>query len=152
VHDAGSDHASRVTVTSSSKLSKLDKASALVQRKRPTDDRARVSDRRSNMFCDLRMSVATRTFSDKDVQLARYTLSGSRLDDRWCLGGQFSIRRSGTASIRADVTASVRTCHNASTHTNQLKDNGVSESGLGNLATTVADQISSECVHYVGFR
>jgi len=82
------------------------------------------------------MSVATRTFSDKDVELARYTLGWSRLDDKWCLGGQPAIRTSGTASIRADVTASVRTGDNASKHTNQLKNNGVSERGLGNPATT----------------
>jgi len=61
-----------------------------------------------------------RTFSDKvDVELARYTLGGSRLDDKWCLGGQPAIPTSGTASIR--------TGDNANTHRNQLKDNGVSE-------------------------
>ena len=114
VHDAGSEHAPRLTITSSFNLSKHDKTSALVRRKRPTDDRARVSDRRSNKFCDLRMSVATRIFSDKDVELARYTLGGSRLDGRWRLGGQ--------PVISTDDTASTRTGDNASKHTNQLKD------------------------------
>jgi len=64
------------------------------------------------------MSVATRTFSDKDVELARYTLGGSLLDGRWYLGGQPAIGTDGTTSIRTVVTANIRTCDNAHTQTN----------------------------------
>jgi len=81
------------------------------------------------------MSVATHTFSDQDVELARHTLGGSRLDDRSCLGGQPAIRTSGTASIHAYVTASVRTCDNANTHTKELKEKrGYLDMGWGTQA------------------
>jgi len=77
------------------------------------------------------MPVATRTFSDKDVELARYTLGGSRLDGRWCLGGQPAIGTDGTASVRTVVTANIRTGDNAHTHS-QLKDNrGYLDMGWG---------------------
>ena len=76
------------------------------------------------------MSVATRTFLDKDVELARYTLGG-----RWCLGGQPAIGTDGTASIRTD--------DNASTHTNQLKDKrgGGIWTWVGEPATTVVTHL-----------
>ena len=73
------------------------------------------------------LQAVTTAFSDKYIDLAQYTLGGSRLDGRWCLGGS---RRYAQTARQAYAQATMQA------HTNQLKDNGVREHSHDNVFFT----------------